>query len=104
MNRERTTAVTTLRPHVNCSCEIFAKYPHFGRHPRATESEPVRVEEDNHAATVVVLLTALTCDFVGSVMNFDRSPERTWPTQELSRNGFGGLSGMPRRRSSGGGS
>ncbi len=74
-------AVTTLRPHANCSCEIAAKYPHLGRHPTATESEPVRVEEGNHAATVVVLVTALTCDVVGSVMNFDRSPERTRPTQ-----------------------
>ncbi len=73
--------MTTLRPIVHFSCHVAAKYPHLCVHPTANESEPVQVEEDNHVATVVVRVTALACDVAGSVLNFDRSPARTWPTQ-----------------------
>jgi hypothetical protein len=68
MNSECTAAVTTLRPNVNPSCDVAAKYPHLGGHSTATESEPVQVEDDNHMANVVVLVTALVCDVVDSVM------------------------------------
>src|ERR1700685_2941332 len=36
----RTAAVTTLRPKVNSSCDVAAKYPRLGGPPTATESEP----------------------------------------------------------------
>jgi hypothetical protein len=74
MNREYPVVVTTLRPNVNSSCDVAAKYPRLGGDPTATESERVQVEEDNHAATIVVRVTALACDVVGSVLSFDRSP------------------------------
>jgi len=85
MNRECTTTATTLRPNVNSSCDVAAKHPNLCGHPKATESEPVEVEEDNQVATVVVLVTALACDVVGSVLRFDRSQRATWPTQGRSR-------------------
>jgi hypothetical protein len=56
---------------VHSSCDVAAKYPRLGGHPTAIESEPVQVEEDNHVATVVVLVTALACDVVDSVLSFD---------------------------------
>jgi len=73
-NREYTAAVTTLRPSVNSSCDVAATHPNLCDHPKATESEPVQVKEDNHVATVVVLVTALACDVAGSVLSFGRSP------------------------------
>jgi hypothetical protein len=61
------------------------RYLRLRGHSTATESEPVQVEEDNHVATVVVLVTALASDVASSVLNFDRSPARTWPTQCKAR-------------------
>jgi hypothetical protein len=85
MNRSCTAAVTTLGPNVHSSCDVAAKCPRISGHPTATESEPVQVEEDTHVTTVAVRVTALVCDVVGSVLNFDRSLARTWPTQSRSR-------------------
>jgi hypothetical protein len=47
VNRDCTAAVTTLRPNVNSSYDVAAKYPHLSGHPTATESEPAQVEEYN---------------------------------------------------------
>jgi hypothetical protein len=57
VNRDCTAAVTALRPNVNSSCDVAAKYPRLGGRPTATESEPVQVEEDNPVEPVVVLVT-----------------------------------------------
>jgi hypothetical protein len=50
---------------VHSFCDTPAKYPRLGGRPTATEGEPAEVEEDNHSATAVVLVTALACDVVG---------------------------------------
>jgi len=81
MNRECTAAVTALRPIVHCSCDVAAKCPRLGGYPTAFESEPAQVEEDTQVATVVVKMTALACDVVGSVLSFGRSQLATQPTQ-----------------------
>ena len=74
-------AVTTLRLHVNSSCDVAAKCPRLGGYPTAIESKPAQVEEDSQLATAVVQVTALACDVVGSVLSFDRSQLATRPTQ-----------------------
>jgi hypothetical protein len=85
VNRNCIAAVTALRRNVNSSCDIAAKYRRLGGHPTASESKPVQVEEDNQVATDVVCVTALACDVANLVLNFHRSPARTWPTQFRSR-------------------
>jgi len=59
---------------VHSSCDVVAKYPRLCGDPKAIESELVQVEEDNHVATVVVLVTALACDVVSSVLSCDQLP------------------------------
>ena len=81
MNREHHNAATTTRPKAHCHCEVAATSPSRGGLPKATGGDPEDVEEDDRMQTVVVLLTALACDVVGSVLSFGRSQLATQPTQ-----------------------
>jgi hypothetical protein len=76
VNRGQQTAVTTTRPNAHSSRELAATQPSCGGLSKATRRHPADVEKDDKKATAVVPVTALVCDVVGWVLNFDHSRAR----------------------------